>query len=94
MTFIAKITARPGAEGQLAEALATLVAATRAEPGCIQYFPHASLERPGEFVLYESWTNEAAFETHTKSPHFAALMARMPELLAGPPTREMLRSLG
>lgn len=94
VTFVCKVIAQPGREGQLAEALAALIVPTRKEQGCLQYFAHASLERPAEFVLYESWANEPAFEAHTKSPHFSDLVQRMPELLAGPPTREMLRPLG
>lgn len=94
ITFIAKVTAKTGSEGKLAEALANLIAPTRKEQGCLQYHAHASLERPAEFVLYESWANQAAFEAHTKSPHFSDLMARMPDLCAGPPTREMVRPLG
>ncbi|MBX3229282.1 MAG: antibiotic biosynthesis monooxygenase [Labilithrix sp.] len=94
MTFIAKVTAKAGSEGQLAEALTSLIAPTRAETGCRHYFPHASLDNPREFHIYESWNTESDFETHTKTPHFQAMMARFPELLDGPPSRIMLRDLG
>jgi quinol monooxygenase YgiN len=94
VTFIAKVTAKSGSEGQLHEALANLIAPTRKEAGCLAYFAHASLENPREVVLYESWQSEAHFLEHTKSAHFTELMGRMPALCDGPPTRELLRRLG
>lgn len=93
VTFIAKLTAKSGSEGQLGEAITGLVAPTRAEPGCLHYILHVSHESPREFVIYESWKCEADFQKHTTMPHFQALMARMPELVDGPPTRTMLRDL-
>lgn len=94
VTFIAKVRAKAGFEGQLGEALASLVAPTRKEHGCLSYIVHAAAEDARQFVLYESWASQAAFDAHTKSPHFANLLARMPALTDGPPTRELLRPLG
>lgn len=93
VTFLAKVTAKLGAEAQLADALRALVAPTRQEAGCLEYIPNVSPDDPRSFTIYESWRDEAAFVTHTTMPYVVALMARMPDLVEGPPTREMLNAL-
>ena len=51
-------------------ALEAMIPLTRAEPGCIQYRAHASVEDPNTFFLYEEYVDEAGFKAHAESPHF------------------------
>jgi quinol monooxygenase YgiN len=70
VTIVARYRAKPGAGDGVAEALARHVAATRAEPGCVQFDACRSKDDPDEFVLYEKYVDDAAFESHRESPHF------------------------
>jgi quinol monooxygenase YgiN len=70
ITVIARYRANPGSGDAVAEVLRKHVAATRAEPGCVQFDASRSNENPDEFVLYEKYVDDAAFEVHRASPHF------------------------
>lgn len=72
VTVIAKYQARTGAGDAVAVILQKHVAATRSEPGCIQFDAFRSHENRDEFVLFERYVNEGAFEAHRASEHFAA----------------------
>ncbi|HKI92230.1 MAG TPA: putative quinol monooxygenase [Gaiellaceae bacterium] len=56
--FLAAIRAQ--AEASLAE-----------EPGCLRFDVCAVEDDPARFVLYEVYADEAAFEAHGHTPHFA-----------------------
>ncbi len=71
LTVIARYRTRPGEGGTVAAILEKHIAATRAEPGCVQFDACRSRENPDEIVLYEKYVDEAAFEAHRRSPHFA-----------------------
>lgn len=70
VTIVARYRAKPGAGDSVAGVLARHVAATRAEPGCVQFDACRSIDDPDEFVLYEKYVDDAAFESHRQSPHF------------------------
>ena len=40
------------------------------EPGCIRFDVSEVEESPNRFVFYEVYTNEEAWQTHRRSPHF------------------------
>jgi quinol monooxygenase YgiN len=64
-------------------AFATMIAATRAEPGCLGYsFAHDVLE-PGLIRIFEVYTDQAAVDAHRAAPHFAAWRASWPALGIG-----------
>ena len=75
VTIVARYRARPGEGDAVAAALTAHVAATRAEPGCLQFDACRSVDDPDEFVLYETYRDEAAFESHRASPHFQRYIA-------------------
>jgi len=64
VTFIAK----PGMEARLEQVLTGLIIPSRGEDGCLNYSMHCCLERPGEFMLYMSWRDEAALNRHIATP--------------------------
>jgi quinol monooxygenase YgiN len=70
VTVVARYRAKPGEGDSVAAVLSWHVPATRAEPGCIQFDACRSTDDPDEFVLYEKYVDEAAFESHRASPHF------------------------
>ena len=71
MTVIANYQTRPGKGDGVAAVLAKHAATSRAEPGCLQFVVHRCDNDPDRFVLYEQYADEAAFQVHRESQHFA-----------------------
>ena len=71
MAFVVCATwkARPGEAGAVLGLLRQVRAASIAEPGCLLFAVHRSLEDPGVFFLYEQYASEAAFASHAASDH-------------------------
>jgi len=80
---VARWRANAGSEDRVAALLEELTAASRAEPGCVAYTPHRSTEEARDFLIYEAYADEAAFETHADSEHFRRLVLdeAVPDLL-------------
>ncbi len=55
--------------GEYLEQLGTLVAATRAEPGCVYYEALRDNADPTLFCMYECFEDEAATRVHQHLPH-------------------------
>ena len=85
MTYVvvARWRANAGSEDRVIAVLDHLAHATRAEAGCIDYQPHRSTEDPRDFLIYEQYADEAAFEVHADSEHFTRLVLEeaVPNLL-------------
>jgi quinol monooxygenase YgiN len=71
---VAHWTALPGEEKEVEQVLQQLASASRAEPGCITYSAHRSVDDPTQYLIYERYTDEAAFQRHIESDHFQALV--------------------
>jgi quinol monooxygenase YgiN len=54
-----------------------VMAATRAEPGCLEYTIAADLDDPARFVIFEKWASPEALESHFETPHMAEFQAAM-----------------
>ncbi|MGE0828608.1 MAG: putative quinol monooxygenase [Hyphomonadaceae bacterium] len=54
------------------EASAAMLAATRAEDGCIAYHFAEDFSEPGLVHFVERWRDDAAMKAHGKSAHMAA----------------------
>lgn len=72
LTILAQITAAPGKEDFLREALLKIIEPTRAEAGCIQYDLHQDNSNPGFFVFFEIWESRELWQDHMVSPHIKA----------------------
>ena len=70
ITVIAHYTAAAGAADAVRELLARHAAASRAEPGCLQFDAHQGIDNPDEFALVERHESPAAFAEHRRTPHF------------------------
>jgi quinol monooxygenase YgiN len=66
--------ARPGTEERLEGILIEMSALTRAEPGCLVYQPHRSLDSPGVYFIYERFVDEAAFNAHLEGEDYRRLV--------------------
>lgn len=77
--LIVLATARLG-EGALEqgrEAIAQMVAASNAEPGCISYAFAQDLGDPGIIHIVEKWQDEAALLAHFATPHMATFRSAL-----------------
>jgi quinol monooxygenase YgiN len=94
LTVIARMRAKRGKEEELRRELLKLVAATRAEDGCINYDLHRSLKDDSEFLFHENWESEAHLKRHSESEHIRSFRARAEELLEGPTAIELFEQIG
>jgi len=67
---IARWLAAAGNEERVRAALEQLAGPSRSEPGCRRYQPLQSVGDGREFVIYEEYVDEAAYEAHGASEHF------------------------
>ena len=94
LQVVATIPAKPEAVDGIREALQELVAATRAEDGCLAYDLFESASAPGTFVTVERWTDQAALDAHMAMPHVAAAFAAADGALSGDVAIHPLQPVG
>ena len=83
VALIVHYQAKPGMGDEVAALLARHTAATRAEPGNLDFVALRGTEDPDSFVLYERYESEDAFKAHQASPHFEGIaVAQIRPLLA------------
>ncbi|MFB7288639.1 putative quinol monooxygenase [Actinacidiphila glaucinigra] len=74
IVVIARWTPAPGSHEEVRAALAELVGASRAEPGCLGYQAfHPDGPGRGDIVLVERYTDRDALDAHRGSVHFRSL---------------------
>jgi quinol monooxygenase YgiN len=82
---VAVLTAKPGSEATVREALEALVEPTRAESGNRGYTLFSSAADPTVFVTIENWASQADLDAHLVTPHIAiALQAASDHLATAP----------
>ena len=85
------ITLAPGTlanAGDTLDAIKAMVAASRAEDGCIDYTFAQDLTDPDTLIIYERWSDQQALAAHGKSAHMAEFQKVM---AANPPVGRDLR---
>ncbi|QKY17671.1 putative quinol monooxygenase [Halorubrum sp. CBA1229] len=75
----------PDKRDEALDLIAELAEKSRAEPGMIEYRPTTDVDDPNVVRFFERYEDEAAFEAHSKTDHFQAFEAALPDLLAGEP---------
>ncbi len=83
MRVVAHLRAKEGRGAELGEALKGLIEPTRAEPGNISYELLASLDDERDYTFVEEYQDGDALDAHMNTPHVAAALAAMPELVDG-----------
>ena len=61
----------------------TMLAATRAEDGCIAYAFAEEVDAPGVIRIFEIWRDQAALDAHAKSAHMVTWRAVGPQFGLG-----------
>jgi quinol monooxygenase YgiN len=88
------LTAQPGKEQILRDALLALIEPTKKEPGCISYMLHEDPKNPVVFYLFENYKDQAATDFHMNSPHLAATLEKVGPILAGKPVIAETKLIG
>lgn len=65
----------PGSGDSIEENLKKMaVEVKQSEPGCLLYHACRSTDNPDNFLLYEHYSDQAAFEGHRTTPHFQSII--------------------
>ncbi len=83
VTIIVRYESKPGVADAIASALGKLIAPTRREPGCLQFVVYRCQEEPGQFVIYEQYTDDDALAAHRETAHYLEMHQIVPPMLAG-----------
>ena len=80
----AKLQIKPEKVDAFVEAAKAIIAASRAEPGCISYTLYQDPYDRSVFFFFEEWKSQAAIDFHFATPHFKEFGAKLKDLSAGP----------
>jgi quinol monooxygenase YgiN len=69
--FILYAYTRPEKSAEFEALFSSYVAASRSEPGCIEYHMLRDQQDPSIFVFYEVWESQAHLDVHSALPHMA-----------------------
>ena len=83
LTVIARMTAKPGKEGDLRSALEALVPITVQEDGCVNYDLHVAQDDPASFFFYENWESDEKLDAHLGAQHLVDFASKLEDLLEG-----------
>jgi len=78
--IVGTIRLPPDRLGAARPAMAAMIAASRAEPGCLAYAYAQDVLDPGLIHVGEAWEDRAAFDAHLASAHIAIWRAAWPAL--------------
>ena len=70
----------PGGLEKLQEEMEAVIAATRAEKGCVDYTYGADITEPDTLVVLEYWEDWDALGAHVGQPHMARWFAKLGEV--------------
>ncbi len=76
---------QPARRDEAAHVALKMVAATRAEAGCLTYDFWLDLADPNRFHVFEEWETPESLEAHFQTSHMAEFLEALPALIAGPP---------
>jgi quinol monooxygenase YgiN len=75
LLVVAQWEASEGQAERIAEILARFQGEAQREPGVKLFLIGRSREKPGQFLFYELFQDEAAFKAHQESAHFKTCIA-------------------
>lgn len=85
LQVVAVLTAKPGSEAVVGEALRALVGPTQSEEGCRSYQLFASAADPATFITVETWRSQDDLDAHLQTPHVQQALVAAGDHLAQAP---------
>lgn len=93
ISVVAVITAKPGSEVAVREAMEGIVGPTREEEGCLAYDLSESSSAPGTFITVEEWSDPSDLDKHMHTEHIQGALAILGSELAAAPAIHALTPL-
>ena len=93
ITVVAVITAKPGSEDEVREAMKGLVAPTRLEEGCLSYDLSESSVAPATFITVEEWRQPSDLDDHMQTEHIQGALGVLGSSRAEAPAIHPLKPL-
>jgi len=90
ITFLSRMTVKPGFEAQFEQATRQLAEITRANEKDAIYYEFFKLREERRYAVLESFPNEAAEHAHFETPWFKEAVPTILECLDGTYVREYL----
>ncbi|HKR18175.1 putative quinol monooxygenase [Rhizorhapis sp.] len=75
-TVFATIPVKPEHLDDAREAVAAIVAQTRAEPGCEHFEPYRAADGSSNLYIFERWANRSAFDFHHAQDYTQAVFEK------------------
>lgn len=69
ITIVAHMIVPPDQVDAIHAAAPLFIENTRAEPGCVDFWLHRSVDDPSAFVWYENFRDQTAIDAHVASAH-------------------------
>lgn len=93
IVVLATAKAKSGKEADLERALREVMAATRAQRGCLQFELYRSAQEPEVITAFERWSSIEDHERYLQGDHVETLMIRFEGILAGPSEIVLMKPL-
>jgi quinol monooxygenase YgiN len=84
LSLVVTANVKPGMVGRFLETASSIAPATRAEPGCIEFSWHRSVENPNQFVLFEKWADVNVLAAHLRRSYIQAAFKVYEQTLTEP----------
>ena len=81
--IVARVLVKEGKEAAFISVASVLVEATRKEPGCLFYTLYQSPLDTKQFIFYEEYKDQAAFDAHGNSEHFKTFAGTLGDIVDG-----------
>jgi quinol monooxygenase YgiN len=81
---LARHRARPETVDDVRQILLSLIAPSRAEPGCLKYELLQNADDPTDFTFVETFASDEALKEHAVAPYITNLAAKLEGLVARP----------
>jgi quinol monooxygenase YgiN len=91
LALLARLDAKPGKEQELEDFIKSALPLAQGETGTVKWY--ALKLGSGAFGIFDTFESEGGRQAHLSGPIAAALMAKAPELLSGPPLIEQVSLL-
>jgi quinol monooxygenase YgiN len=83
--FHVELKAKPGKESEIEAFLKRAAVMAKGEPGTVSWYGLNEEDKPGEFVIFDTFNDEIGRDDHLKGELAKALMAKAEELFSEAP---------
>lgn len=93
IVLMARLKVRNDQVEALKQAALKIVAASRAEAGCVNYNVHQLVDDATVFLWHETWANKAALDEHFDKSYTREFFAKADEFADEPPQINITRKI-